>query len=194
MTPLYQSAHRANLLATSVANRGLVFDKFFDGWKPNFAELEGTGAKLAWINRFANQRAPFDGDRAERQRALVSSLKGKLWFARATSRFITGTGIANPLENGFVWHHTDGTPYLPGSGVKGALASFWRNWHGNLEDADRLLGQGGDAGEAIFFEMIPAASVALVAEVMTPHYAPWYQKGRSARRLAFASANSIFSR
>lgn len=176
--PLFPSAARAANLQSPGSNAGLVFDKFFASWNATFTELQGASAKLNWVNRFANAACPCDPNWAARQRALVEALGGTVWRATATSRFITGTGIANPLENGFVWHHSFGCPYLPASGLKGALGAYWRQWDGNdIACAKRLFGEAAQAGAAMVFDMIPFSGVRLCAEVMTPHYGPWYQKG-----------------
>lgn len=104
------------------------------------------------------------------------------------SKFVTGTGIAHPIENGFAWHRTLGTPYLPGSGVKGLTLALARDWK-SLGEADRLSlrrifgtapgdthkGQAKDteadafAGTVIFLDAIPVDRPTLTAQILTPH-------------------------
>jgi CRISPR-associated protein Cmr6 len=165
------------------ANLGLVFDKYFTGWKPDFTAYASDGIKHVWLKdeiarkgRGASQQSLKEA--ADRQRKLIKAMGGKTWPVTATSRFVTGTGIANPLENGFAFHHTLGVPYLPASGLKGALRAYWEQWH-QVEGCDwddlteRLFGKRG-AGSVIFLDMLPMKPPMLVPEVMTPHYDKWY--------------------
>jgi CRISPR-associated protein Cmr6 len=93
-------------------------------------------------------------------------------------------GQPHPIENGFAWHRTLGTPYLPGSGVKGLVLAYardWWNWpaHRNRDaDIRRIFGAGpenpqGDddkqRGSVIFLDALPIEPVQLAPEVMTPH-------------------------
>jgi CRISPR-associated protein Cmr6 len=181
--PLYRSLRGADWgqsSRNSGANMGLVFDKFFEGWEADFSKVADT-QKVQWVERFARRHNLTRGlvDHAARQEKLVSGLGGTCWWAVATSRFVTGTGIDNPLENGFAFHHTLGVPYLAGSGLKGALRAYGEQWltAGAGPPVERLFGrrQKPEAGSAIFFDMLPVESVAFVAEVMTPHYGKWYQ-------------------
>jgi CRISPR type III-B/RAMP module RAMP protein Cmr6 len=86
------------------------------------------------------------------------------------------SGIANPLENGFAFHHSLGVPYLAATGLKGALRAYWEQWHsaeGKEQFTGRLFGKNGVAGVA-FFDMLPTTPPTLGPEVMTPHYGDWY--------------------
>jgi CRISPR-associated protein Cmr6 len=193
----YRRDHAArNMLHSQTAragNTGLVFDKFFDGWNAEFDGLEGEdrrdrerdSAKSVWVKDIiARHRATgVEEQMARRQRALVLALNGKCWTAKSTARFVTGLGLPNPLENGFVWHHTGSFPYLPASGLKGALRHFWTQWTDDSElkeAAPRLLGSspsesGTTAGALIVFDMLPLKFTPLSPEIMTPHYGDWYQ-------------------
>lgn len=186
--PLYRRGPGRNwngLTSLDTANLGLVFDKFFDGWNGAFEDYDSKEAKSLWVKRVARDRpAPLLADAVARQKALAEKLGGAVWYAVATSRFVTGTGIANPLENGFAFHHTLGVPYLTASGLKGAARNYWTEWHdpkpNDRSEIDRFFeGEGKSVGSVIFFDMLPIAPVTLVPEVMTPHYGDWYQKGEA---------------
>lgn len=58
---------------------------------------------------------------AERQRSVGSLLGAEVIEAVSVSPFATGLGWEHPNENGFVFLHPYGLPYLAGSGVKGVL-------------------------------------------------------------------------
>ncbi|MEO3430168.1 type III-B CRISPR module RAMP protein Cmr6 [Pelagibius sp. CAU 1746] len=96
-----------------------------------------------------------------------------------TGPFVTGMGLAHPLENGFLWHHTLGIPYLPGPSVKGMIRAWAEHWEDDMKTVDRLFGRddahadGPAAGALIVFDALPTAPVSLMAEVITPHDDGW---------------------
>lgn len=108
--------------------------------------------------------------------------------AKLLWRFVPGLGIESVFETGLSLHHVYGVPYLPGSGFKGAVRSFTiERYFGNseedaLKDAGftAIFGSGGDeeaaAGRVWFFDVLPVQQLSLKLDVMTPHYAPWYQE------------------
>ena len=179
-------------------NRGLWYDKFFCFWKNNRWEVEEgggsgeRGGKFEWVQAAAARPA---GDRrlleeaVSRTVTLVSSLGGEFCCMATAWRLATGLGRDHPVENGMAWHHTLGVPYLPGSSVKGAVRSFAKNWAGApSDDIERIFGpanddkkageNGGGAGSVIFFDALPLRPLKLATDVMTPHYAPYYQQDR----------------
>jgi CRISPR-associated protein Cmr6 len=102
------------------------------------------------------------------------------------SKFVTGIGIANPIKNGFAWHRTLSTPYLPGSGVKGLTLAYARDWEEGIGTADlrRIFGTAIDdeskgqekdeekdtfTGAVVFLDAIPVAPPLLTAQILTPH-------------------------
>ncbi len=119
--------------------------------------------------------------------------------------FVTGLGIEHPSENGFAFLNPYGLPYLPGSGVKGALrrtaeelaSGEWPNSKGWKEDnsdsdsrrsaIDVLFGNEpedgtGDhaRGALSFWDVVPRIkNDKLSVEVMTPHQAHYFQEGQS---------------
>ena len=186
--PLSPSTTRQRSVENPNANLGLVFDKYFGGWNDTFDALseagpDGKTTKSKWVNQIVDATARTNGAKldalAARQRELTAALGGVSWSVTLTSRFVTGTGIANPLENGFVFHPTLAAPYLPASGLKGAVKAFWTQWQLPAPDAQtlRIFGEDDQVGTAVFFDMLPLAPVKLVAEIITPHYGPWYQNG-----------------
>ena len=127
---------------------------------------------------------------------LLEAQSQPLLFYRLESDFVTGLGREHPVENGFAWHHTLGTPYLPGSSVKGVVRSWaegWHEWAGKKEDElsaeeqaelgtytrdlKRIFGDTDKtgAGSVIFLDALPVTSVQLKADIMTPHYTEYYE-------------------
>jgi CRISPR-associated protein Cmr6 len=189
--PLYQGAKRAKRATTG--NAGLWYDKFCDRWKPDWTGFAGESGKRDWIGEIARigaeaEKIVGDGalirEAAKRLEALAAA-QGGLSFQRRTAwRFVTGLGRGHPVENGFAWRHDLGTPFLPGSSLKGLARAYARDWEDVSEkEIARILGPKPEAGLAIgsvaFLDAAPVAPVALEADVMTPHYAPWYQDGEA---------------
>ncbi len=120
---------------------------------------------------------------AKRLNSLVKSVGGESRMFTTTSPFITGMGLSNPVENGFLWHHTLGVPYLSGSSIKGMIKAWARDWCAeNAENAmniERLFGReathkdGAAAGSIIIFDALPIGNVNLYVEIMTPHDGGW---------------------
>ncbi len=89
---------------------------------------------------------------------------------------MTGLGRGHPIENGFAWHPTLGTAFLPGSSIKG-LVRAWAKHDAepgcDRETLNRVFGGAEDTGSVCFLDAVPIAPVQLEADVMTPHYAGW---------------------
>ena len=190
--PLYAAAADEPAHREPAGHAGLWFDKFCNTWRRDGGawtmkedkESRERGAdgnpKLEWL------RTLIDGpvgaqdqidEYALRIVRLVERRGGLAVVFKTDARFVTGLGRSHPVENGFAWHPTLGTPCLPGSSVKGMV----RAWvdadpdprPGAEETRDRLLGTPGRAGRLCFLDAVPTAPVRLEADVMTPHFAGW---------------------
>ena len=166
---------------------GLWFDKLCDRWRVQGRTWsmtsekgdDGKGPKLEWIETLATGRvgtAHQIDEYTSRLVRLIDRRGGRLAVFTTESRFVTGLGRSHPVENGFAWHPTLGTPYLPGSSVKG-LVLAWAKLDAapspSCEAVERLLGDRGKVGGISFLDAVPIAPVQLEADVMTPHYAGW---------------------
>lgn len=200
-TPLYKD-HRAPELLPRSAHAGLWFDKFCNQWQRN-PEQSGlkswslksfTGRrdkdrvevnpKLDWIRTVTG--SPVGNEKlldeyTKRLGSMASALGGSKLYLKTASRFATGLGREHPIENGFAWHPTLGVPYLPGSSVKGLVRAWIRilKENGSVDEKTEREIFGGEksehVGSVIFFDAIPIRPVQLEADVMTPHYDPYYQ-------------------
>lgn len=165
------------------------------GW----TKLGDKAAEAAELTRLGSDDHARMSALAGRQAALArqgSDLTVSL-PAKSDSPFVTGMGIAHPLENGFAFLTPYGLPYLPGSSVKGVLRQAARDLgaKGDFEDPDRdwseadidaLFGRPGDrdGGEALgeqrgaltFWDVLPvlAKNASLQWEIMTPHQGEYY--------------------
>ena len=176
--PLYKSATQPS--RSSGDHAGLWFDKFCDRWGDSWTMMGEQ--KLEWIKMVANRPVGTQEQICESVRRLKQLMKargGRFEVFTSESRFVTGLGRSHPVENGFAWHPTLGTPFLPGSSVKGLIRS-WAKMDAeprpSCQNLDRLLGQPEQTGRVCFLDAIPVAPVQLEADVMTPHYAGWDEK------------------
>lgn len=179
--PLYQEANEDKTLLKSLpqnGNTGLWYDKFCNSWE------NAKFQKEKWIKTVTNRHCG-DSDELDRQRnrrwEMVVKLKGQNLCLKTDSPFVTGLGREHPVENGFLWHHTLGVPYLPGSSVKGMVRAWIEQWAEEKEEIDHIFGlkrptEQPQVGEVVFLDAIPLSSVPLKAEIMTPHYGNYYQK------------------
>jgi len=174
------------------AHTGLWYDKFCDRWHsdPTSDNWPGLGdeGKLNWINTAEGPCGDSENihELVLRQRQLVQRLSGHAQVFKTFDRFVTGLGRSHPVENGFAWHPTLGTPYLPGSSVKGLVRAYVEQWMEPAERPDgetvtRIFGprdnRASGTGSVLFLDALPTARMTLEADVMTPHYGPYYSKG-----------------
>ncbi|MGX7950711.1 type III-B CRISPR module RAMP protein Cmr6 [Oleidesulfovibrio alaskensis] len=199
--PIYAKARNVVLPSNGdSANLGLYFYKYYNCWystklsdgtiKHAWAKTKlpkgtkETEPRLEWLQSIAehSNRQAKPEEALARQAALVKAQGGRLLDIAFDSMMVTGLGNAHPLENGFTWHHSLSVPYLPASGVKGAVRSYAEEWErAEEEELFAFFGQSpnaqaeqdGNAGRIIFFDMLPQ-SAKVVIEVLTPHYGKYY--------------------
>ena len=187
--PLYSSVAKNRPKLGDNGHAGLWFDKFCNqwfvkdtAWSMSSQGNDKDGPKLKWINTLTGKSVGVHDQIEEcafRIVRLVESRDGICAVFTTESRFVTGLGRSHPVENGFAWHSTLGTPYLPGSSIKGMVRA-WKEQETDprlgCEDLDRLLGERNSAGSICFLDAFPIKPVQLEADVMTPHYAGWNEK------------------
>ncbi|ADI14574.1 type III-B CRISPR module RAMP protein Cmr6 [Truepera radiovictrix] len=182
MRPLYREARER--LERRGGHAGLWYDKFCDKWQSDWSGL-GDEGKKDWVTSVTGKPVG-DADQlkahAERMQSFLSALGQAPLLYKLESDFVTGLGREHPVENGFAWHHTLGTPYLPGSSVKGMVRAWAAQWaKESNETLKRIFGsediddKNFQVGSVVFLDAIPTAPVQLKADVMTPHYGPWYR-------------------
>lgn len=206
--PLYKSCTDSSTRLQPGGHAGLWFDKFCHTWvesraknQPNPWSLKVDGdrnPKLDWIRTVVNRRL---GDPtaleqyAARIAGLAHALGGQILVFKTSSRLATGLGREHPVENGFTWHPTLGTPYLPGSSVKGLVRAWvetglapepptpesFRRIFGSPPRTEQSRFAPNACGSVIFFDAVPVKPVALKPDVMTVHHADYYQGVRHDR-------------
>ena len=162
----------------SDGHAGLWFDKFCDRWSESWdMKARSRSPKLDWIDTVNGNVGAADqiGAYALRLARLIGDRGGRFNAYTTESRFVTGLGRSHPVENGFAWHPTLGTPYLPGSSVKGMVRAWARQADPSCaaDVVGSLLGDRDSAGKVSFLDAVPIVPVQLETDVMTPHYAGW---------------------
>lgn len=164
-------------------HRGLWYDRFFNRYNADWTISED--GKSSWINDNAKkvgEKSVLE-NAAQRHLALITALGGHGAVFKTDWHFATGLGLPHPVENGLVWHHTLGVPYLAGSGVKGLVKAWVEVWDESLDATDKAervrdwFGDLHQAGRFRFFDALPIAPVQLIADIMTPHQGKWYELG-----------------
>ena len=174
---------------------GLWYEKYCNTWErdsrdpPNLRNpliwsLKATGAispKLAWVNTVTGngyvkeQGEALLAEHQDRMRALCKGRNAIQLRFTTTSRLVIGIGQDHPIENGFLWHPTLGVPYIPGSSIKGMLRNWTLTW--NDTDKNKPWFEGATdkgVGGLIFLDALPLEVPKLEADVITPHYGPYY--------------------
>lgn len=175
--PLYRSVREHYPGAQSTPNAALIFDRFItwgDGWKAGGEHKRETFEKVAGYQADAKLLTAF----LERQKQQVEELDGLTLEGETLGRFVSGLGGAHPFETGFVWHRTLGVPYLPGSGVKGAVRAWAEQWLEEEDEAARLFGDTNRQGSLVMLDSLPVKPPRLETDVMTPHFGEYYGEGK----------------
>lgn len=169
------------------SHTGLWYEKFCNVWSQQDGAWTLGTDKSRWIESVIGETGDQAGIRelVERMKSMVLRGSGMLLYTKTEGRFVTGLGRSHPVENGFAWHPTLGTAYLPGSSVKGLVRSWAEQWEDSVkpEDVKRIFGcqdqPSTGVGSVIFYDAIPIKQIKLEADVMTPHYGPYYQEGKA---------------
>lgn len=175
----------------SDANTGLWYDKFANKW-PSVDALRvkqddesGRFDKLEWIQTVTGKTGDqtLIQNQVLRRSLLLNCIEASTVYFKNAGPFVTGLGRSHPVENGFAWHHTQGTAYLPGSSVKGMVRDWAVNWaQVDPEMLLRIFGSTNDnrntnrrVGSVLFWDALPIAPLMLEADIMTVHYDDYYQ-------------------
>jgi CRISPR-associated protein Cmr6 len=168
------NAQRKTLAALHNAEHaGLLLDRFLmvHGDKE-------AAAKRELLERTAEiQISPAYKTAFERWKHTIQALENKLTFSATTaSALAIGLGNASPLEVGLSIHHTYGTPYLPGSAIKGLLTRA-ADAHGLSQDIkDILFGTTGIAAHITYWDAMlePSSTNPFQPDVITVHHPKYY--------------------
>lgn len=160
-------------------HRGLLFD----------TRLTSQDAKKELMALVSEHRAPaIYADFYRRwEQAMHHVGETSLYQAKlqTNSPILVGMGAKSVSEVGLTLHRTYGTPYLPGSSLKGLAASFARNrldpgqWGPDSAAYRILFGDTDEAGYVVFHDaqMVPgsARSGDLQVDTVTVHHKAYYE-------------------
>lgn len=96
--------------------------------------------------------------------------------ATTNSALAIGLGNASPLEVGLSIHHTYGTPYLPGSAIKGLLTRAAKVHKLSSEMTDILFGTTDTAAHIVYWDAMlePSSTQPFQQDVITVHHQKYY--------------------
>lgn len=182
-TPLYNQVN-GNF---QNGNLGLWHNKFCDKWNNQYEKLQPkeTGKK-DWIDSIITKSKALKIDSHLNRMQMLAD---ETVCYQTTEPMIIGMGLNHPVENGMLFHHTLGIPYLPGSSVKGLIRAWAEQWVDNKDENifKRIFGSENkkisntQAGSILFFDALPVSKINLKTDIMTPHYPKYYSdKGKTA--------------
>lgn len=200
VSPLYNHGQQYDA-PPKEAHQGLWFNRFFDRYDPSFSKLSSDEEKRNWIELIIGHQDKVTGllkDIVSRQILLLDHFEYQYHgFYQSEGRFATGLGNEHPVENGFTFHSTLGTPYLCGAAVKGLVRNYFEEWHDFSCEQERQkklklwfgTAHKGDVAEQtgafVFFDALPLTYYFAV-DVMTPHMGKWYSDGQDITSLQAA--------
>lgn len=175
----------------STSPPGHRFGPYFSGWTDNWKKPDNSLSSFEKVTALPPFAQEIVKSLRSRQQHLVDESTLTV-AAKSIAPFTTGLGNEHPTENGFSFLAPYGIPYLPGSGIKGAMRSAACELkegvdgeHPQWTDAliDELFGReevsSGDAGRSgslIFWDVIPQLrGNRMGVEIMNPHYGEYYQ-------------------
>ncbi len=187
----YRKQLRDTIRATTALHPGLVYERFFPCWKDDGFDLHKPLGQV--LDVFCSQFGRTGRDpsfagllaaRHERLAGLVRARHGLELSATSLSPLASGLGIDHPTENGFVFDHGCGVPYLPGSTIKG-LCRAWAVICDRERHVEELLGPASveeGSGRVIFLPAYPAAWPELISDVICNHHRDYYGADPGKRR------------
>ena len=184
------------------ATPGLRFGLFLNVWERNWERGKAKFDAVAMAAKVSPSEHALMRALSDRQTDKVAqtgkSLSAFSVEAKSIAPVTTGLGIDHPLENGFAFLSPYGTPYLPGSSVKGVLREAarelaglgrdsWPTESGWSNEVIQLLFGCDDSndpktkGLLTFLDVFPVLPphANLAVEVMTPHHTHYYAGSES---------------
>ncbi len=197
----------SHLALNGPANLSLLFDQGFAGYHHSWQQAMEDGAKPKFFTDFCATIHPPDGanitsadkrqghykDFHHRRAAALGHLGAESFTYYNHTPLILGLGLPHPTANGFLFDHLTGSPYLPGSSLKGLAraaarlvsrgeleiethlpdeenpAEFWRLHQQRIfgpETTDPTKAK----GRLTFFDAFPSRLPKLRVEILTPHH------------------------
>lgn len=115
-----------------------------------------------------------------RWRAAMEQQGALFIEATTTGPLAIGLGNASPIENGLSLHHTYGTPYLPGSALKGLMIRAADRYGLGDKDKEVLFGTTDSASHLVCWDgwLDPSSKQPFQKDVITVHHQNYYGSGK----------------
>ena len=176
-----ETASRLNDYIGQCKNLGLLLDKY-----PPMEVIGNSQGKSSWLRRLEPTRR-IDSNLAQaaydRWYHMITAIEGmKIFHAAADWRMVIGLGGETVLETDITLHHLYGTPFIPGSALKGLTRAYAAgeiypstNIDKDDEIVKHIFGTQKEAGTVIFFDAMPVDGQAtFTLDIMNPHYPDYY--------------------
>lgn len=191
----------SNIGQVPSANTGLWLDKYIldltksdaQGYSNFLKEVSSHSTSTAYTMFFKRWEKMLGEYKAK--------MLGELRTAKVNGRMIVGLGDESVLETSIALHHTYGTPYIPGSALKGLASSYahqklGEHWQKGSAAHKIVFGNTDEAGYITFFDAlyIPGSGhneQALYPDIITVHHQEYYNTGNDSAPADWDSPNPI---
>ncbi len=137
------------------------------------------------LNAIAKMSVSSDAYKAafKRWHNTIKSLEHLTFTATTSSALAIGLGNASPLEVGLTIHHTYGTPYLPGSAIKGLLTRAATAHRLSTEAKLILFGSTETGAHITYWDAMlePSSTTPFQPDVITVHHPKYYNSSEKDR-------------
>ena len=186
----YRRKVLAGVSVQSDTHAGLWLDKYLKD--DNKGDDNQKSAKSVLIDEVMSLKVPgvYESFFKRWKEALVQICGAECREAKTLGRLAVNLGAEGVLETSVALHHTYGTPFIPGSALKGLAAHYVATYFkGDLDKAGDdsawnkemrryLFGDTTSAGYVTFYDaLFVPGSGKLVPDVITVHHPDYYQGG-----------------
>lgn len=161
-------------------NAGVWLDKFIRD------QDDDGGSRNNLVHQVAQTQLPeIYSNWFEQWRKALGDCGAQVQEAHVQGRMAIGLGQESVLETSLTLHHTYGVPFIPGSALKGLVASFTRQhlsdeWQPNNGAYEILFGDIESSGYVTFYDAMPLpGNFEILTDVITVHHPEYYQTGTS---------------
>lgn len=186
---LYRMAPAAGLLADETTggdldpalNFGLLYQRYVrQGRKVRQEDADKDSVVRQAIEslvRVFSRCAPEGQRYLDQWHARAERLGGATIDLELQGPLAAGLGNDHPLENGLTLHHTSGVPFVPGTSLKGLMASWWQLCE--LTDAQDRFGFQSDGeagrGDTTWLDAMPLTWPVLRPDIINNHLRAYYE-------------------
>lgn len=168
-------------------NAGLWYDRYMKSYDKNADGSKATDELLSQLE-FLLPSPYYNVTYRAWHYAMTNSPGIYVRNATSTTRILVGLGVDSVVEAGMALHHTYGTPYIPGSALKGLAASFARqhlgdDWKLGSTAYGELFGTQTKSGAVDFLDALwdpTSEGKVLARDIMSVHQFAYYSEDNHA--------------